>query len=345
MNIARIPLLALLALMLNACGHDDSATGEHAHADSHAHADAAKGEAEGDHDDHDEHADEHAHAAAEAASGDGHADSTRIAAAIATENGIRVAAATAGTIADEHEVQGLLTPVDGRIAQLTARFPGPIRALHAQVGDHVRAGQVLARIESNLSLSQYAVTAPISGVVLARTAQVGGMAAEGAPLFEIADLSTLWVDLHIFGSDTQHITAGVPVTVTRMTDGSSETTTLERVLPGTATASQSTVARALLRNRDGLWRPGAAVKARITVASSPAPLVVPLSALQTLEGSEVVFVRSGEDLYSARKVQLGQRDGERVAVLSGLRAGELVVIEQSYLIKADIGKAAASHEH
>ena len=67
-----------------------------------------------------------------------------------------------------------------------------------------------------------------------------------------------------------HITAGVPVTVSRMTDGVSQATTLERVLPGTATASQSTVARATLRNDDGQWRPGAAVKARIVVATTPA---------------------------------------------------------------------------
>ena len=69
----------------------------------------------------------------------------------------------------------------------------------------------------------------------ARQAQVGGVAGEGTPLFEVGDLSTLWVDLHIFGNDTQHITAGVPVTVSRMTDGVSQATTLERVLPGTAT--------------------------------------------------------------------------------------------------------------
>ncbi|MGL4691164.1 MAG: efflux RND transporter periplasmic adaptor subunit, partial [Stenotrophomonas maltophilia] len=225
-----------------------------------------------------------------------------------------------------------------------ARFPGPIRSLRANVGDRVRAGQVLASIESNLSLTTYTVTAPIGGVVLARQAQVGGVAGEGTPLFEIGDLSTLWVDLHIFGNDTQHITAGVPVTVSRMTDGVSQATTLERVLPGTATASQSTVARATLRNDDGQWRPGAAVKARIVVATKPAAQVVPLSALQTMDGKEVVFVREGET-YTARAVKLGARDAGKVEVLDGLTLGEEVVVEQSYVVKADIGKAGASHEH
>lgn len=275
----------------------------------------------------------------------GQADATIIPPRIATDSGIRVAPAAAGTIADEHEVQGLLTPVDGRIAQAVARFPGPVRSLRANVGDPVLAGQALASIESNLSLTTYSVHAPISGVITARNAQVGGAVGEGAPLFEIADLSTLWVDLHIFGRDTQHITAGVPVTVTRMTDGVSQTTTLERVLPGTATASQSTVARAVLHNRDGLWRPGAAVKARIVVASTLAALVVPLAALQTMEGREVVFVRTGQDTYTAHAVELGARDAAQVEVLSGIAVGDAVVIAQSYVVKADIGKGSAEHEH
>jgi len=269
---------------------------------------------------------------------------TQIAAKTAADSGIRVAPAGPGVIADEHEVQGLLTPMEGRIANVMARFPGPIRSLRANVGDSVRAGQPLASVESNLSLTTYTVSAPISGVVLARNASVGSVASEGSPLFEIADLSSLWVDLHIFGSDAQHIRPGVPVKVTRMSDGATVETVLERVLPGTATASQSTVARATIANADGLWRPGSAVKARITVEQQPVALVVPISALQSFRDWEVVFVRVG-DTYEVRPVELGQRDATQVEVLSGLKIGDAVVVEQSYLIKADIEKSGASHDH
>ncbi|WP_228114418.1 efflux RND transporter periplasmic adaptor subunit [Stenotrophomonas sp. MYb238] len=316
----RLAALAVLLAALAACGGDPAA-GKDAAQGSHAHAEG---------DDHDEE--------------DEAPGQTTIPAARAKAAGIVSAAVGPGTIADEHDVQGLLAPIDGRMAQVTARFPGPIRALRANVGDRVRAGQPLASIDSNLSLTTYGVSAPISGVVLSRQAQVGGVAGEGQLLFEIGDLSQLWVDLHIFGADTQHITAGVPVTVTRMTDGVSQATTLERVLPGTATASQSTVARATVDNADGLWRPGAAVRARIVVASAPADVVVPLSALQSMDGRDVVFVRTG-DTYQARPVTLGARDARQVAVAAGLQAGEEVVVEQSYTVKADIGKAGAGHEH
>ena len=237
-----------------------------------------------------------------------------------------------------------MTPIEGRVAEVSARFPGPIRSLRVHVGDVVRAGQPLATIESNASLSIYTVSAPISGVVTARNASVGAIAGDGTPLFEIANLSQLWVDLHIFGADAQHIRAGVPVQVTRMSDGKTLETTLERVLPGMATASQSTIARATLDNADGLWRPGAAVEARISVALTPAELVVPLSALQTMDGEEVVFVRE-DDTYSARPVEIGARDARQAAIRGGLRAGETVVVEESYLIKADILKEGAAHEH
>ena len=269
---------------------------------------------------------------------------TEIAAKVATDAGIRVQPAAPGVVADEHEVQGLLTPVEGRIAKVMARFPGPIRNLRANVGDRVSAGQVLATIESNLSLTNYTVASPISGVVLARAASIGSVANEGMALYEIADLSQLWVDIHVFGADAQHIRPGVPMTVTRMSDGVTAETVLERVLPGTATASQSTVARATIANLDGLWRPGSAVKAKITVAQQDAPLVVPLAALQDFRDWKVVFVRVG-DLYEIRPVELGKRDGTRVEILSGIKPGDQVVVEQSYLVKADIEKSGASHDH
>ena len=321
----------LLALSLSACGGADKTPEQTA---------AAAKKIEGDHA-------EQGGADQGAEHGEGEeekAESTVIRNEIARRSGIGVAPAGPGTVADEHEVQGLITPLEGHVARITARYPGPVRSLRANVGDRVSAGQTLATIDSNLSLTTYSIAAPISGVVLARNASVGEVAVEGTALFEIADLSTLWVDLHVFGADASHLRPGLPVTVMRMGEDSGVDTTLDRILPGTATASQSTVARASIKNADGLWRPGSAVRARVTVEQQPVALAVPLTALQRMDDFEVVFVREGER-YIARPVKLGRRDAKRVEVLSGLKAGEQVVVEQSFLIKADIEKAGASHEH
>lgn len=323
-------ILSLLALALSACGRE-----ENTHQDEHAaeHADSDHGPREGEaHGDADEHGDVH-----------DQPQSIKLTSDVAQEVGIRTAAVGSGVIRDAHEVQGLLTPVEGRHARIRARFPGIVRAVAAGVGDQVKAGQTLATIESNSSLSEYTVTAPFAGTILDRAATIGDLVGD-EPLFELADLSTLWVDLHLFGADGQHITAGLPVEVVRLSDQAVAATKLDRILPGTATASQSTIARALIRNHDGRWRPGTAVRAHVTVAERTARLVVPLSALQALDGASVVFVRSA-DTYSARQVKLGERDAERAEVLAGLEPGEEIVVEQSFLIKADIEKAGAAHEH
>ena len=240
---------------------------------------------------------------------------------------------------DAHEVQGLLTPVEGKHARVRARYPGPVQSVRVGVGDVVKAGQTLATVESNVSLTAYAVTAPFAGTILDVAAATGDLAGD-APLFELADLTSLWVDLHLFGGDAQHITPGLPVEITRLSDGAETTTKLDRVLPGTATASQSTVARATIKNADGQWRPGAAVRARVTVHERQAALVVPITALQTFEGDTVVFTREG-NTYAPRTLKLGERDARNAEVLEGLKEGEEIVVEQSYLIKADLEKESA----
>ena len=268
---------------------------------------------------------------------------TKIESGIAEKSGIKTSKVTAGMIREEHEVQGLLTPIEGKHARVMARFPGPVRSVNVSVGDRVRAGQVLAVIESNISLSNYNVTAPFSGTVLSRNVAAGDLAADQA-LFEIADLSKLWVDLHLFGADAQNIRPGLPVQVIRLTDNVSIDTQIDRVLPGTATASQSTVARAIIENTDGQWRPGAAVRANVAITEKPVAMWVPLSALQKFRDWDVVFIRSGDE-YEIRPLTLEQRDAKNIEVLEGLKVGDEIVTEQSYLVKADIEKSGASHDH
>ncbi|MBO9770019.1 MULTISPECIES: efflux RND transporter periplasmic adaptor subunit [Xanthomonas] len=278
--------------------------------------------------------------------GEGHeevSEATTIPRDEADSNGVKVVTVGAGTIAVELEVQGQIAAIDGSNARVTARYPGRIRSLRANVGDRVRADQGLASIESNLSLSTYSVSTPISGVVLSRQAQVGGGAAEGQMLFEVVDLSKVWVDLSVFGAQMASVQPGAEVVVTRLYDSFSATTRIDNVLPGASAASQSAIARATLNNQDGQWRPGVAVTATVAISRRDVALVVPRSALQRMDGKDAVFVRNGET-YTAHPVKLGQSDTQRVEILEGLKPGDEVVAEQSYLIKADIEKSGAAHE-
>ena len=103
-------------------------------------------------------------------------------------------------------------------------------------------------------------------------------------------------------------------------------------------------ARVVLDNGDGVWTPGQFVEARVTIAETPVALAVPQSALQQFRDFTVVFAQV-DDTYEVRMLELGRRDGEWVEVLGGLAPGTRYVTQNSYLIKADIEKSGASHDH
>lgn len=217
-----------------------------------------------------------------------------------------------------------------------------VRRIEVDVGDRVIKGQTLAVIESDASLAEYPLRSPIAGTVIAREARLGETAS--GDLFEVADLETLWLEMRIFGSDAMRVKPGAKVRVTRPTDGATSEIAIARVAPVVDAASQSLTVNAVLRNTDGAWRPGMAVRAHIETRRVAVPLRVPVSALQKMGASDVVFVQVG-DAYEARPLTLGRRNEEHAEVLSGLAVGERIVVEQSYLIKADIEKSGATHDH
>lgn len=266
----------------------------------------------------------------------------QIAADMAAANGLATAPAGAGSLHETLALYGQIRPDAERQRAVTARFPGLVRSVAVQVGDTVRAGQTLATVESNESLQVYAVTAPLAGTVT-RRATNPGEAAGSEPLFEIADFSRVWAELSVFPRDRARLKLGQAVTV-KASDGATQAAgEIAHVAP-VGTAGQALTARVLLDNRENQWTPGQFVDGRVTVGQSAAPLVVPLAALQTFRDWDVVFAADG-DTYQALPVQLGRRDAERVEVLSGLEAGARIVTANSYLVKADIEKSGASHDH
>lgn len=268
---------------------------------------------------------------------------TTIPAAVAESAGIRTDTAGPATIRTWISMMGSVTVDENRLARVRARFPGAVREVRVGPGETVKRDQVLAIVEGNESMRSYPVTAPIGGVVTARNTNVGDVAGD-TPLFEIADLSHVWVDLHAFGHDMAQIKPGQPVTLTSTVGEGAAEATLERILPVAAAGSQSAIARVRLPNPQGYWRPGLAVSAEITVAEHPVPLAVRVAGLQRFRDFTVVFAQVGET-YEVRMLELGKRDAEHAEVLGGIDPGTPYVTEQSFLIRADIEKSGASHDH
>jgi cobalt-zinc-cadmium efflux system membrane fusion protein len=272
-----------------------------------------------------------------------HEGRTSMPAAVAEAAGVTIETVGPAVIRNNTRLMGRVVLNGDRFAEVKARFPGPVQSVHANLGDTVRSGQTLAVVENRDSLRSYSVTAPIDGVVLARHTNVGDVAGD-EPLFEIADLSELWLELHAFGEDAARLRTGQVVRLEAAPGGKVVETTLQRVLPLASATSQTVVARALLPNSLGEWRPGMAVNAQVTLAERQVPLAVKTAGLQRFRDFTVVFAQVG-DTYEVRMLELGERDGEWVEVLGGIDPGTPYVVEQSFLIKADIEKSGASHDH
>jgi cobalt-zinc-cadmium efflux system membrane fusion protein len=264
--------------------------------------------------------------------------------AVAAAAGIATAMAGPGVIADQLLLYGRIAPDAERMRQVRARFPGPVRSVNARTGDSVRAGQVLATIESNESLQTYPVTAPISGQITARHVNAGENAGDD-PLFEIADFSSVWAEVSVFQRDRSRLQVGQSVDVRAAEGELRGTGTIRLLAPAGAVAGSSTVmARVVLDNTQGSWTPGQFIEAQVAVAKHASPLVVPLGSVQRFRDWDVVFVNEGS-AYQAMPVSLGRRDGNHVEVLDGLQKGARIVTGNSYLVKADIEKSGASHDH
>lgn len=261
---------------------------------------------------------------------------------IAITSGIKTEVASATTIRETLNLTGRIEVDPNRLSQVRARFPGLVKKVKRELGDQVLKGDVLAEIQSNESLQTYQLTAPISGIIIQRDIQTGEATAD-SPLFIIADLSKVWAELDVFNKDISRIQKGQQVTLKTL-DGGQIQGEISWLSPMIAHASQSIQARVVLPNSSLVFKPGQFVRGQVIVAEHKVELAVRKSGIQSFRDFQVVFVKIN-DTYEVRMLELGRQDNEWVEVLGGLKTGTEYVTENSYLIKADIEKSGASHDH
>lgn len=261
---------------------------------------------------------------------------------IARDSGIETSVAGPAVIVDAIELTGTVQAVPANLAEVRPRFPGIVRLIRRDVGEDVRVGEVLATVESNESLRTYQVTAPIDGTIVSRNAQIGQVVGD-SPMFQIVDLSEVWVQLDVFGRNKDRVRQGQTVRITTMAGFETEGA-IEWLSPLVAHGSQSIRARVPIANPEGLVRPGQFVRGKVIAGELQVPLAVRTSALQPYRDFMVVFEKMGET-YEVRMLDIGHQDSENTEILGGLSAGAEYVSVNSYLIKADIEKSGASHDH
>lgn len=258
--------------------------------------------------------------------------------------GIELLKAGPQTLRDTLTLNGMLQPNQEMLLQVAPRFPGVVREVNKRVGDRVEKNDLLARVESNQSLTIYDLRSSIAGTVIDRQVALGEYVTEQKLAFTIADLSTVWVDFAVNRRDLKRVQVGDRVLVDPSDGDPPLEATISYLSPVGNADTQSGLARAVLANADRRFRPGLFVTAKLILSARNVPIAIRLSALQAIENRPVVFVREG-DRFEARDVELGERDAEWAEVLFGILEGDTYAGRNSFVIKAELAKGSATHEH
>lgn len=265
-----------------------------------------------------------------------------IPAEMADANGLKTETAGPAEIVKTVRSYGrLITPV-GKQSTVSARFQGVIQQVHVELGARVSKGDRLITIESNQGLNRYTITAPIGGVVTEVMVSAGEMT-EKQPLMRLLNQTELLAELFVFPGDQPKLKTGAPVLLT--IDGFEQTVKgAIRYIGAAIVPGKGFPVHIGIDNAEGVYSPGLFVNGDITTSQRPVKLAVKRDAIQAFRDFQVVYAKV-DDTYEVRMLELGDQDDEWAEVLGGLHPGTEYVSTNSYVIKADIEKSGASHDH
>ena len=194
------------------------------------------------------------------------------------------------------------------------------------------------------SFTRYEIHAPIDGVVIEKHLGLGEAVAADTNIFTVADLSTVWAEMTIYPKDLNSVKLGQQVTVRATALNTESEGRVSYVGSLVGEESRSAKARVTLENPDRSWRPGLFVTVELVQDEAEVPVAVPVDAVQTYRDWNVVFGRFSE-FFEVRPVKLGRSNSQWVEVIQGLAPGNNYAATNSFILKADLGKAGASHDH
>lgn|GEM_PF-3251632 len=170
----------------------------------------------------------------------------------------------AATITETLSLAGRVEIDPNRLSQVRPRFPDIVQSIYVALVVMAKARECMLTVQSNDSLQNYAVNAPISGLIIKRNVQVGEATSE-EPLFTIVDLSHVWVELEIFAKDVALVKQGQTITLATFGDFTSDGV-IDWLAPLSSHASQSIHAQVPMDNSDGKLRPWQFVRTEVDIA-------------------------------------------------------------------------------
>ncbi len=272
------------------------------------------------------------------------------------EFGIELTTAEPGRLKKYLELPGEIVPDPDRLAHMIPRFPGMVKEILIKIGDTVKQGEILAVIENNESLVPYEVKSLIDGVVMDLHLTRGevtsgvmgnvGVTVQKEQGFIIADLSVVWVNLSVYQKDLSNIHAGNKVVISAGADIPEIQREISYITPFLDEKTRTANARVILPNADGYWKPGMFVTGQVTTDEIDTAVLVPKTAIETLEGKQVVFIEI-EDGFEPQPVVIGRSNETHIEIVSGLRQGQRYVSKNGFTLKAELIKNEfeSGHSH
>jgi len=259
---------------------------------------------------------------------------------------LKVEPAAPGNLGMTLKTAGRVTANLNKTARVTPTLEGRLTRLNFDLNDRVKAGDVLALVESPELLGKpLELKAPIDGLIIERPATIGELVDRSKEVYTISDPAQLWAIAEIKERDIAAVKVGQEAAFSVLSYPQ-EKFHGKVVLIGNQVeaASRTLEVRIDVDNSDGRLKPGMFADVEITTTILENVLLIPDSALQTDGENQVVFVALDGDKFEKRTVSLGEERLGRVQVVDGLKPGERVVTEGSFILKSEMLKGELGEE-
>lgn len=259
---------------------------------------------------------------------------------------IKMEVAARGALSTTMRAPGRVSANLNKTAKIVSTLEGRVTKLNVDLNDRVKAGDVLGTVDvPELIGKPLELKAPIDGVVMERKATAGELVDKTKEIYTISDPAQVWVLADVKERDTGAVKVGQGATFTVLAfPGEPFHGKVVRVGNEIEKESRTLEARIEVDNRDGRLKPGMFADVEITTDVMRDVLIIPDSALQTSEDQQIVFAALSDTKFEKRAVKLGLERQGKVQVVEGIKEGEKIVTEGSFILKSETLKGEMGEE-
>jgi multidrug efflux pump subunit AcrA (membrane-fusion protein) len=259
---------------------------------------------------------------------------------------LKIEPATLNSLGTTLKAAGRISANLNKSAKVTSTFEGRLTKLNFDLNDHVKAGEVMALVESPELLGrQLEIKAQIDGVVIDRKATTGELVDKAKEIYTISDPTHLWAIAEVKERDIAAVKLGQDAAFASLAYPDEKFHGKVVLIGNQVEAGSRTVeVRIAVANADGRLKPGMFADVEIVTTILDNVLLIPDNALQTDGDNQIVFVALDGNKFEKRTVKLGLEQSGRVQILDGVKAGENVVTQGSFILKSEMLKGQLVEE-